>query len=213
MACALQRQSVAVFYLARVYNGGWLYRESRIRGGSENPFRRLTCPALESGQESHQERIIMATRIGNKAPAFTLKDQDGNKVCLKDFQGRKNVVLYFYPKAMTPGCTVQACGLRDSNKQLAKLDAVALGVSPDPVERLKKFADKQQLNFTLLSDEDHAIAEKYGVWGLKKFMGKEFMGIIRTTFIIDKEGRLQQVMDKVKTKSHHDDVLAILKAL
>lgn len=155
----------------------------------------------------------MATRIGNKAPAFTLKDQDGNKVCLKDFQGRKNVVLYFYPKAMTPGCTVQACGLRDSNKQLAKLDAVALGVSPDPVERLKKFADKQQLNFTLLSDEDHAIAEKYGVWGLKKFMGKEFMGIIRTTFIIDKEGRLQQVMDKVKTKSHHDDVLAILKAL
>ncbi|GAB5499336.1 MAG: thioredoxin-dependent thiol peroxidase [Pseudohongiellaceae bacterium] len=155
----------------------------------------------------------MATRIGNKAPAFTLKDQDGNKVSLKDFQGRKNVVLYFYPKAMTPGCTVQACGLRDSNKQLAKLDAVALGVSPDPVERLKKFADKQQLNFTLLSDEDHAIAEKYGVWGLKKFMGKEFMGIIRTTFIIDKEGRLQQVMDKVKTKSHHDDVLAILKAL
>ncbi|CAN0305040.1 MAG: thioredoxin-dependent thiol peroxidase [Pseudohongiellaceae bacterium] len=155
----------------------------------------------------------MATRIGNKAPAFTLKDQDGNKVSLKDFQGKKNVVLYFYPKAMTPGCTVQACGLRDSNKQLAKLDAVALGVSPDPVERLKKFADKQDLNFTLLSDEDHAIAEKYGVWGLKKFMGKEFMGIIRTTFIIDKEGRLQQVMDKVKTKTHHDDVLAILNAL
>ena len=155
----------------------------------------------------------MAVKVGNKAPAFTLKDQDGNKVSLKDFNGKKNVVLYFYPKAMTPGCTVQACGLRDSNKQLAKLDAVALGVSPDPVERLKKFEDKQDLNFTLLSDEDHAIAEKYGVWGLKKFMGKEFMGIIRTTFVIDKDGRIQHIMDKVKTKTHHDDVLAVLNTL
>lgn len=155
----------------------------------------------------------MTVKIGNKAPAFTLKDQNGNKVSLKDFAGKKNVVLYFYPKAMTPGCTVQACGLRDSNKQLAKLDAVALGVSPDPVERLKKFEDKQDLNFTLLSDEDHAIADKYGVWGLKKFMGREFMGIIRTTFIIDKEGRLRHIMDKVKTKTHHDDVLALLKTL
>ena len=152
-------------------------------------------------------------KIGNKAPAFTLLDQDGNKVSLKDFAGKKNVVLYFYPKAMTPGCTVQACGLRDSSKQLAKLDAVALAVSPDPVARLKKFEEKQKLNFTLLSDEDHAIAEKYGVWGLKKFMGREFMGILRTTFIIDKEGRLQHVMDKVNTKTHHDDVLAILADL
>lgn len=156
---------------------------------------------------------MASVKIGNKAPAFTLRDQNGDKVSLKDFKSEKNVVLYFYPKAMTPGCTVQACGLRDSNKQLAKLDAVALGISPDPVERLKKFEDKQDLNFTLLSDENHAIAEKYGVWGLKKFMGKEFMGIIRTTFIIDKEGRLRHIMDKVKTKTHHDDVLAILKTL
>ncbi len=156
---------------------------------------------------------MASVKIGNKAPAFTLRDQNGDKVSLKDFKSEKNVVLYFYPKAMTPGCTVQACGLRDSNKQLAKLDAVALGISPDPVVRLKKFEDKQDLNFTLLSDEDHAIAEKYGVWGLKKFMGKEFMGIIRTTFIIDKEGRLRHIMDKVKTKTHHDDVLAILKTL
>lgn len=155
----------------------------------------------------------MAVKVGNKAPAFSLKDQNGNTVSLKDFNGKKNVVLYFYPKAMTPGCTVQACGLRDSNKQLAKLDTVALGVSPDPVDRLKKFEDKQDLNFTLLSDEDHAIAEKYGVWGLKKFMGKEFMGIIRTTFIIDKDGRIQHIMDKVNTKSHHDDVLTVLKTL
>jgi peroxiredoxin Q/BCP len=152
-------------------------------------------------------------KIGNLAPAFTLPDQDGNKVSLKQFRDNKNVVLYFYPKAMTPGCTVQACGLRDSSKALAKKDTVVLGVSPDPVARLGKFIDKKQLNFTLLSDEDHAIAEKYGAWGLKKFMGREFMGILRTTFIIGKDGRLKHVMDKVKTKSHHDDVLALIDEL
>jgi peroxiredoxin Q/BCP len=152
-------------------------------------------------------------KIGNLAPAFTLPDQDGNKVSLKQFRDDKNVVLYFYPKAMTPGCTVQACGLRDSSKALAKKNTVVLGVSPDPVARLGKFIDKEQLNFTLLSDEDHAIAEKYGAWGLKKFMGREFMGILRTTFIIGKDGRLKHVMDKVKTKTHHDDVLALIDEL
>ena len=155
----------------------------------------------------------MATlKTGNVGPAFTLQDQNGKKVSLKDFKGKKIVVLYFYPKAMTPGCTVQACGLRDSKKDLAKLNSVALGISPDPVARLKKFDDKEDLNFVLLSDEDHAIADKYGVWGLKKFMGREFMGIIRTTFVIDKNGKLAHVMDKVKTRSHHDDVLEILKS-
>lgn len=152
-------------------------------------------------------------KVGNLAPAFTLKDQDDNKVSLKDFRGKKNVALYFYPKAMTPGCTVQACGIRDSKKQLAKLDTVVLGVSPDPVARLGKFINKQDLNFTLLSDEDHAITDKYGAWGLKKFMGREFMGVLRTTFIIGKDGRLKHVMDKVKTKSHHDDVMALIKEL
>ncbi len=155
----------------------------------------------------------MALKQGNKAPAFTLQDQDGNKVSLKDFKGEKNVVLYFYPKAMTPGCTVQACGLRDSKRALSRAGAVALGISPDPVARLKKFEDKEKLNFTLLSDEDHAVADKYQAWGLKKFMGREFMGILRSTFIIDKEGRLAHIMDKVKTKTHHDDVLEIVKAL
>ena len=152
-------------------------------------------------------------KVGNMAPAFTLLDQDGNKVSLKQFRGDKNVVLYFYPKAMTPGCTVQACGIRDSKKELAKLDTVVLGVSPDPVARLGKFIEKQDLNFTLLSDEDHAVTEKYGAWGLKKFMGKEFMGVLRSTFIIGKDGRLQHVMDKVKTKSHHDDVMALIREL
>jgi peroxiredoxin Q/BCP len=152
-------------------------------------------------------------KIGLMAPAFTLLDQDGAKVSLKQFKGEKNVVLYFYPKAMTPGCTVQACGIRDSKKALAKLDTVVLGVSPDPVARLGRFIEKQDLNFTLLSDEDHAITEKYGCWDLKKFMGREFMGVLRTTFIIGKDGRVKHVMNKVKTKSHHDDVMALIQEL
>ncbi|EED32889.1 alkyl hydroperoxide reductase/ Thiol specific antioxidant/ Mal allergen [gamma proteobacterium NOR5-3] len=152
-------------------------------------------------------------KVGNLAPAFSLLDQDGKKVSLKDFRDKKNVVLYFYPKAMTPGCTTQACGLRDSQAALKKLDAVVFGVSPDPVPRLGRFIDKESLNFSLLSDEDHAIAEKYGAWGLKKFMGREFMGILRSTFIIGKDGRLKHVMDKVKTKTHHDDVVALIKEL
>lgn len=152
-------------------------------------------------------------KVGNLAPAFSLTDQDGQTVSLKDFRERCNVVLYFYPKAMTPGCTVQACGLRDSQSELIALETVVLGVSPDAVSRLGKFIEKQELNFTLLSDEDHAVAEKYGAWGLKKFMGREFMGILRTTFVIGKDGRLKHVMNTVKTKSHHDDVIAIIREL
>lgn len=146
-------------------------------------------------------------KIGNMAPAFTLVDQDGNKVSLKDFKGKKNVVLYFYPKAMTPGCTVQACGIRDYKKQFAKANTVVFGISPDDPSKLQRFIEKQDLNFTLLSDPDHKVADKYGSWGPKKFMGKEYDGILRQTFIIGKDGRLKGIMDKVKTKSHHDDVL------
>jgi peroxiredoxin Q/BCP len=152
-------------------------------------------------------------KIGAVAPAFALLDQDGTKVSLKQFSGKKNVVLYFYPKAMTPGCTVQACGIRDSQKALAKLDTVVLGVSPDSVARLDRFIKKEGLNFTLLSDEDHAVTEKYGCWGLKKFMGRESMGVLRTTFVIGKDGRVKHVMDKVKTKSHHDDAIAVIQQL
>lgn len=149
-------------------------------------------------------------KIGNKAPAFTLLNQHGEKVKLSDYAGTHNVVLYFYPKAMTPGCTTQACGIRDSKSELGDVDTVVLGLSPDSVPRLGKFIDKHDLNFDLLSDEDHGIADKYGCWGLKKFMGKEFMGILRTTFIIGKDGKLKHIIDKVKTKSHHDDVLAFI---
>ena len=150
-------------------------------------------------------------KIGNLAPAFTLLDQDGDKVSLKDFRDKKNVVLYFYPRAMTPGCTVQACGLRDAKAELAALDTVALGISPDAVAKLKKFADRDQLNFKLLSDEDHAIADKYGAWGPKKFMGREFDGILRSTFLIGKDGKLKQIMPKVNTKTHHDDVMGWIR--
>lgn len=152
-------------------------------------------------------------KVGNLAPAFTLLDQDGNKVSLKDFRGEKNVVLYFYPRASTPGCTMQANGLKDIKAELDKLDYVVLGVSFDPVAKIKKFHDKYQLNFALLSDEDHSIIDKYGCWQLKKFMGKENMGTVRTTFLIDKAGRLVKVMDKFKTKSHHETLLEVLNEL
>ncbi len=145
-------------------------------------------------------------KIGNLAPDFKLANQQGETVHLKALRTAKNVVVYFYPKAMTPGCTVQACGISDSRKAFAKLDTVVLAISPDPVKRLEKFVEKHQLQFDLLSDEDHAVADKYGVWALKKFMGREYMGILRTTFIIDRDGRVRHVIDKVNTKTHHQDV-------
>lgn len=145
-------------------------------------------------------------KIGTKAPAFNLLNQEGESINLSSFLGEKNVVVYFYPKALTPGCTTQACGVRDNAQRLQSLDTVVLGMSPDPVEKLKKFQEKHDLNFDLLSDEGHAVADKYGVWALKKFMGKEYMGIIRTSFLIDKQGKLRHVIEKVKTKSHHDDI-------
>ncbi len=148
---------------------------------------------------------------GTLAPDFRLPDQNGTPVSLKDLRGR-HVLVYFYPKAMTPGCTVQACGLRDVSSELEALNTVVLAISPDPVSRLKKFAERDALPFTLLSDESHAVAEQYGVWGLKKFMGREFMGILRTSFLINPDGRLVHVMDKVTTKTHHSDVLALLRA-
>lgn len=143
---------------------------------------------------------------GKKAPGFTLPDQNQKKISLKDYLG-KNVVIYFYPKASTPGCTVQACGIRDSKPIFDKLNTVVLGISPDAPRRLANFTDKQSLNFTLLADEDHAVAELYGVWGPKKFMGRVFDGIHRTTFIVDAKGVLRHIMEKVKTKTHHEDVV------
>lgn len=148
--------------------------------------------------------------IGKAPPAFSLKNQNGDIVSLSDFKG-KNVVVYFYPKASTPGCTVQACGIRDARQELAELNTVVLGISPDPVKRLVNFTEKQALNFDLLSDEDHKVADDYGVWGLKKFMGKEYDGIHRITFIIGSDGRLKHIIEKVKTKTHMEDVAAYIR--
>lgn len=146
---------------------------------------------------------------GTAAPAFSLLDQDGNTVSLEDFKGKK-VLFYFYPKAMTPGCTVQAQGLRDTKKELDAHNVTVLGVSIDPVKRLGKFIDRDNLNFTLLSDEDHAVAEKFGVWGEKKFMGKVYDGLHRISFLIDENGMIEHVFNKFKTKDHHEVVLDYL---
>uniref|UniRef100_UPI004048375F thioredoxin-dependent thiol peroxidase n=1 Tax=Vibrio anguillarum TaxID=55601 RepID=UPI004048375F len=148
---------------------------------------------------------------GTPAPAFSLLDQDGNTVSLADFSGKK-VLFYFYPKAMTPGCTVQAQGLRDVKAELDAHNVVVLGVSTDPEKRLGKFIERDHLNFTLLSDEDHVVAEQFGVWGEKKFMGKVYDGLHRVSFLINEQGIIEQVFDKFKTKDHHEVVLDYLNA-
>lgn len=145
---------------------------------------------------------------GAKAPHFTLQDQHGNSVSLADSLKQGPVLVYFYPKASTPGCTVQACGLRDSKAELDSLNVTVFGISPDPVAKLAKFAEKQALNFTLLSDEDHSVADAFGVWGEKKFMGKTYDGIHRLSFLINTDGTIAHVFDKFKTKDHHEVVLA-----
>ena len=149
---------------------------------------------------------------GQPAPAFTLPDQDGEPVALGDFAG-KTVVLYFYPKASTPGCTTQACGVRDHLPAYEEANAVVLGVSPDPVKKVKKFHDAEGLNFTLLADEDHAVSEEYGVWAEKSMYGRTYWGVVRSTFVIDGEGVVRHVIPKVTPKTHDEQVLAALKEL
>lgn len=149
-------------------------------------------------------------KVGENAPHFTLPNQNNEMVSLTQFQGKK-VLVYFYPKALTPGCTTQACGLRDSKAELENLGLVILGVSPDSPKKLAQFVEKKELNFTLLSDEDHLVAEQFGVWGEKKFMGRTFDGIHRISFLIDEQGKIAQVFDKFKTTDHHQVVLDYLK--
>jgi peroxiredoxin Q/BCP len=149
---------------------------------------------------------------GQEAPDFEIPDQDGNPVRLSELRGAP-VVLYFYPKADTPGCTTQACGIRDHRADYEAAGAKVLGVSPDPVSRVKGFHDKRDLNFTLLADEDHAVAELYGVWGEKSLYGKKYMGVARATFIIDPEGVVAHVIPKASPKTHDDVVLKALGQL
>ena len=149
---------------------------------------------------------------GAAAPDFTLQNQDDESVSLSDYRGRW-VLLYFYPKADTPGCTVQACGVRDHGDDYAAADAVVLGVSPDPVKSLRKFAEKYGLPFTLLADADHGVAERYGVWAEKSMYGRNYWGNLRTTFIIDGGGVIRHVIPKVTPKTHDDEALAAIAAL
>ncbi|KIO35438.1 thioredoxin-dependent thiol peroxidase [Shewanella sp. cp20] len=144
---------------------------------------------------------------GEMAPNFTLQNQADETVSLSDALKQGPVLVYFYPKALTPGCTVQACGLRDSKPDLDAQKVTVFGISPDPVAKLARFADKHELNFSLLSDEDHSVADAFGVWGEKKFMGKIYDGIHRLSFLIGQDGKVAYVFNKFKTKDHHEVVL------
>lgn len=154
--------------------------------------------------------FTMTVEVGTAAPDFSLPASNGETVSLSDFRG-KNVVLYFYPKDMTPGCTTEACDFRDHYESFADLDAVVLGVSPDQLQRHEKFIEKHGLPFLLLADEEHSAAEAYGVWKLKKNFGKEYMGIERSTFIIDKEGKLVKEYRKVRVKGHVEEALQFIQ--
>lgn len=149
---------------------------------------------------------------GDKAPSFTLPDQNGEKVKLSDLKGQ-TVVLYFYPKANTSGCTTQACGVRDRKADYAAAGVKVVGISPDEVEDIDKFAGKYDLDFTLLADADHAVAEKYGTWVEKSMYGRKYMGVARATFLIDPQGKIAKVFPKVQPKKHDDLVLKALDEL
>lgn len=145
-------------------------------------------------------------QLNKKAPVFSLPDQDGNIHTLKQYFGKK-ILLYFYPKDDTPGCTTEACNFRDGYEDLVKMGLVVLGVSVDSIKSHKKFADKFILPFPLLSDESHEVCEAYGVWGLKKFMGKEYMGISRSSFLIDEKGNIEKIYEKVKPEVHLGEII------
>lgn len=149
---------------------------------------------------------------GASAPDFTLPDQDGNEVSLADLSG-ETFVLYFYPRADTPGCTTQACGVRDRSAEYKAAGVRVIGVSPDTVEAVKKFADKFDLGFTLLADADHAVAERYGTWIEKSMYGKKYMGVQRATFIVDPDGKVAKAFPKISPKQHDDLVLRALSEL
>ncbi|MDR7003034.1 thioredoxin-dependent thiol peroxidase [Neobacillus niacini] len=152
----------------------------------------------------------MSVELGVTAPDFELEATNGEKVKLSDFRGT-NVVVYFYPKDMTPGCTTEACDFRDRIQDFMDVDAVILGISPDPIDKHQKFIEKYGLPFLLLADTEHAVAEAFDVWKLKKNFGKEYMGIERSTFIIDKQGKLVREWRKVQVKGHVDEALTFIK--
>ena len=170
----------------------------------------IACIALFTftacAQNDNNQKQTIMLNIGDIAPEINSIDQDGEVITLSQFKGKK-VVLYFYPKDMTPGCTVQSCNLRDNYKALLNKGYVVLGCSVDSPARHIKFIEKYDLPFSLISDEDKKVVEDYGVWGPKKFMGKEYMGISRTTFVIDAKGLIEDIITKVDTKQHTTQIL------
>jgi peroxiredoxin Q/BCP len=155
---------------------------------------------------------VTELKVGARAPAFTLTDQRGKKVRLSELKG-KRVVVYFYPKADTPGCTTQSCSLRDAKPDLKKLKAVVLGISPDAPAKQKKFDDKYDLGFALLADEDHKVADKWGVWGEKSMYGKKYLGIVRSAFVVDEQGKIAGAFYKVSPKATIERVTETLRSL
>ena len=151
-------------------------------------------------------RTMGKLKPGDTAPLFEGTDQDGKRRTLADYAGRR-LILYFYPKDNTPGCTAEACSLRDGRERLRQMGFEIVGVSPDSERSHRNFIEKKSLNFTLIADTDKKIAEAYGVWGEKKFMGRTFMGILRTTFVIDGQGKIERVFEKVRTKDHFEQIL------
>ncbi|MBN1999859.1 thioredoxin-dependent thiol peroxidase [candidate division KSB1 bacterium] len=149
-------------------------------------------------------------KAGDKAPDFSLPASTGETISLKDYLGKKRVVLYFYPKDNTSGCTKEACSFRDFHGSIQNKETVVLGVSPDSLKSHENFIGKYELNFPLLSDENHKVAEAYGAWGEKSMYGKKYMGMIRKTFVIGKDGKLEQVFDKVKAEGHGEEILNLL---
>ncbi|AJS61308.1 peroxiredoxin [Paenibacillus sp. IHBB 10380] len=156
--------------------------------------------------------IVETLQIGHNAPEFTLMASNGEKVSLSHYRGRK-VVLYFYPKNMTPGCTQEACSFRDANSDIEELGAVILGISPDELKSHHKFIERNHLPFLLLSDTDHSVSEMYGVWQLKKMYGREYLGIVRSTFLMNEEGVIVKEWRKVKVAGHTEEVLKTLQSL
>jgi len=149
--------------------------------------------------------------IGDKAPDFKVADQDGKQVSLADFAGKK-IIIYFYPKADTPGCTTESCNLRDNYEDLMGKGFEIIGVSPDTQQKQKKFVEKYYLPFTLLADENKEVIKAYGAWGLKKLYGREYEGLLRTTYVIDEKGEIEQVFTKVKTKDHTAQILQAMES-
>ena len=155
------------------------------------------------------QNILMKLKSGDKAPNFSGYDQDGNELSLSDYTGKK-LIMYFYPKDNTPGCTVESCDLRDNELRLKKMGYEILGVSADSQAKHQKFISKYNLPFPLLADTEKVVIESFGVWGEKKFMGKVYNGILRTTFVIDENGVIEHIIDKVKTKTHSDQIIELL---